>query len=77
MVREIEKQSVSYWYGEDRSASTPRVTQPVTALTAQEFQPIETFLARRLDIPNLQRLQTAQMIADRVGERLNVPKADR
>jgi hypothetical protein len=77
VVHEVEEQSVSYWYGQDRPASVPSVSQPVTGLTPQEFQLIETFLSRRLDIPNQQRLQSAQMIADRIGERLNVPKAER
>lgn len=77
VVHEVEEQSVSYWYGEDRSANAPRVTHTVSVLTQQEFQLIEAFLARRLDIPNLQRLQSAQMIANRMGERLNIPKSDR
>ena len=77
VVHEVEEQSVSYWYGQDKPDSVPRVHQPVTTLTEQEFQLIEAFLSRRLDIPNLQRLQSAQMIADRIGERLGVPKAER
>lgn len=77
VVHEVEEQSVSYWYGQEKIAFVPAVNQPVTALTAQEFQLIEAFLARRLDIPNLQRLQSAQTIADRIGSRLNVPKAER
>jgi uncharacterized RDD family membrane protein YckC len=77
VVHEVEEQSVSYWYGQEKTAFVPAVNQPVTALTAQEFQLIEAFLARRLDIPNLQRLQSAQTIADRIGTRLNVPKAER
>ncbi len=77
VVHEVEEQSVSYWYGQEKTAFVPAVNQPVTALTAQEFQLIEAFLARRLDIPNLQRLQSAQTIADRIGSRLNVPKAER
>ncbi len=77
VVHEVEEQSVSYWYSQEKSAYVPAVNQPVTALTAQEFQLIEAFLARRLDIPNLQRLQSAQTIADRIGTRLNVPKAER
>ena len=77
VVHEVEEQSVSYWYGQDRSAFVPKVVQPVTNLTAQEFQLIEAFLARRLDIPNLQRLQSAQMIADRIGNRLGIAKEER
>ena len=77
VVHEVEEQGVSYWYGQEKSGSAPIVNQPVTALTAQEFQLIEAFLARRLDIPNLQRLQSAQVIADRIGTRLNIPKTER
>jgi uncharacterized RDD family membrane protein YckC len=77
VVHEVDEQIASYWYGRERPASTPSVTQAVTGLTAQEFQLIETFLSRRLDIPNLQRLQSGQQIADRIGDRLNVPKAER
>ena len=78
VVHEVEEQSVSYTgTAREKSAYVPAVNQPVTALTAQEFQLIEAFLARRLDIPNLQRLQSAQTIADRIGTRLNVPKAER
>jgi len=77
VVHEVDEQVASYWYGHERPASVPSVNQAVTGLTAQEFQLIETFLSRRLDIPNLQRLQSGQQIADRIGERLNVPKAER
>jgi len=77
VVHEVEEQSASYWYGQEKTAFVPAVNQSVTALTAQEFQLIEAFLARRLDIPNLPRLQSTQTIADRIGSRLNVPKAER
>lgn len=77
VVHEVEEQSVSYWYGQERGAFVPKVTQPVTALTPQEFQLIEAFLARRLDLADAQRQQSAQMIADRIGDRLGVPKNER
>jgi len=77
VVHEVEEQSVSYWYGDAKSASTPQVNHTVSVLTDQEFQLIEAFLSRRLDIPNLQRLQSAQMIANRIGDRLNIPKTER
>lgn len=77
VVHEVEEQSVSYWYGDPKSASIPQVNHTVSALTDQEFQLIEAFLSRRLDIPNVQRLQSAQMIANRIGDRLNIPKEDR
>lgn len=74
VVHEVEEQGVFYWYGQEKSASAPSVAHEVTTLTDQEFQLVETFLARRLDIPNLQRLASAQAIANRMGERLNIPK---
>jgi len=77
VVHEVEEQSVSYWYGDAKSPSTPQVNHTVSVLTDQEFQLIEAFLSRRLDIPNLQRLQSAQMIANRIGDRLNIPKTER
>jgi len=77
VVHEVEEQGVFYWYGQEKSASAPSVTQEVASLTDQEFQLIETFLARRLDIPNLQRLSSAQAIADRMGARLHVLKDQR
>jgi uncharacterized RDD family membrane protein YckC len=77
VVHEVEEQGVFYWYGQQKSASAPSVTQEVAALTEQEFQLVETFLARRLDIPNLHRLASARVIADRMGERLHIPKEQR
>jgi uncharacterized RDD family membrane protein YckC len=77
VVHEVEEEGVFYWYGQDKSASAPAVTHEVTALTEQEFQLVESFLARRLDIPNLQRLASAQAIAGRMGERMNITKDQR
>jgi uncharacterized RDD family membrane protein YckC len=77
VVHEVEEQGAFYWYGQEKSASAPSVTQEVAALTDQEFQLVETFLARRLDIPDAQRLASARMIADRMGERLHIPKDQR
>jgi uncharacterized RDD family membrane protein YckC len=77
VVHEVEEEGVFYWYGQEKSASAPAVTREVTALTEQEFQLVETFLARRLDIPNLQRLASAQAIAGRMGERMNIAKDQR
>jgi uncharacterized RDD family membrane protein YckC len=77
VVHEVEEQGVFYWYGQEKPASAPSVSHEVAALTEQEFQLIETFLARRLDIPNMQRLASAQVIADRMGERLNIPREQR
>ena len=77
VVHEVEEQGVFYWYGQEKSASAPSVNHEIAALTEQEFQLVETFLTRRLDIPNLQRLSSAQVIADRMGERLHIPKDQR
>jgi uncharacterized RDD family membrane protein YckC len=77
VVHEVEEQGVFYWYGQEKSASAPSVTHEIAALTEQEFQLVETFLTRRLDIPNLQRLASAQAIAARMGERLHIPKDQR
>ena len=77
VVHEVEEQGVFYWYGQEKSASAPSVTHEVATLTEQEFQLVETFLTRRLDIPNLQRLASAQAIATRMGERLHIPQEQR
>jgi len=77
VVHEVEEQGVFYWFGQEKSAAAPSVSRQVAALTEQEFQLVETFLSRRLDIPNLQRLSSAQVIADRMGERLHIPREQR
>ena len=46
-------------------------------LTLQEAELIETFLARRLEIPPEVRRFNAQRIADMIGGRLNIPLAAR
>jgi len=78
VVHEIQEQGDSYWYAQLRSSTTaaPSV-ESITAMTAEEFQLIETFLNRRLDLPYDQRQRTAQSIADRIGTHLNVAPADR
>jgi uncharacterized RDD family membrane protein YckC len=78
VVHELQEQGDSYWYAQQNTATTttPSV-EAIAAMTAQEFQLIETFLNRRLDLPYEQRRQTAWTIADRIGSRLNVPGADR
>ncbi len=77
VIHEVEEQGVFYWYGHEKSSAAPSVSREVAALTEQEFQLIETFLTRRLDIPSQQRVASAQAIADRMGERLNIPKDQR
>jgi len=77
VVHEVEEQGTSYWYAQEKSVATPTVSHVVGGLSEQEFQLIEAFLARRLDIPNLQRLQSAEVIANRIGDRLNIPRAAR
>ncbi len=77
VIHELQEQGDSYWYGQKSDAVVTPPVEAITAMTAQEFQLIETFLNRRLDLPYEQRQQTAQTIADRIGTRLNVPPADR
>lgn len=54
------------------SASTEFVLPQAAQLTLQEAELIETFLARRLDIPSNVRWQNAQRIAQMVGTRLAI-----
>lgn len=77
VVHEIQEQGDSYWYAHERTSATSPPAEAIGTLTEQEFQLIETFLNRRLDLPNLQRLQSANDIADRIGTRLKVAPADR
>jgi hypothetical protein len=77
VVHEIQEQGDSYWYGQHSTATSSPSVEAITAMTAQEFQLIETFLNRRLDLPYPQRLQSAKDIADRIGARLSVAPADR
>ncbi len=44
-------------------------------LTAEEFEVIEAFLARRQDLPDHLRMQTARQLARRIREKLNVGAA--
>ena len=76
VVHEVAEQGDSYWYARQSTSSALPVAA-VTTLTAQEFQLIETFLNRRLDLPNLQRMQSAQEIANHIGRRLNVAPEQR
>jgi uncharacterized RDD family membrane protein YckC len=77
VVHELQEQGDSYWYAQKSTAVTAPSVEAITAMTPQEFQLIETFLNRRLDLPYEKRQQTAMVIADRIGTRLNVPIADR
>ena len=77
VVHEVQEQGDSYWYSQQNPAATTPSVEAIAAMTAQEFQLIETFLNRRLDLPYEQRLVTAKKIADRIGDRLNVPWQDR
>jgi uncharacterized RDD family membrane protein YckC len=77
VVHELQEQGDSYWYGQHSTVATAPSVEAIAAMTAQEFQLIETFLNRRLDLPYDQRQKTAVNIADRIGARLNVPPADR
>jgi uncharacterized RDD family membrane protein YckC len=77
VVHELQEQGDSYWYGQQSTAVATPSVEAIAAMTAQEFQLIETFLNRRLDLPYDQRQKTAINIADRIGTRLNVPASDR
>jgi uncharacterized RDD family membrane protein YckC len=77
VVHEIQEQGDSYWYAQQSTGTIAPSVEAITSMTAQEFQLIETFLNRRLDLPYEQRVQTAQSIAERIGARLNVPAGDR
>lgn len=76
-VHEVQEQGDSYWYASERPAAVAPIGDKIAALSAQEFQLIETFLNRRLDLPLDQRAQTAQNIANRIGDHLAVAVADR
>jgi hypothetical protein len=77
VVHEIQEEGDSYWYAQQPTGATLPPIEAIASITAQEFQLIETFLNRRLDIPNLQRMQTAKDIAERFGARLKVAPEDR
>lgn len=77
VVHELQEQGDSYWYAQQSPGGTTPPVEAITAMTVQEFQLIETFLNRRLDLPYEQRMQTAWSIADRIGTRLNIRLEDR
>jgi len=77
VVHELQEQGDSYWYAQQSTETTPASVEAITTMTGQEFQLIETFLNRRLDLPYEQRVATAKDIAGRIGERLKVPPTDR
>jgi uncharacterized RDD family membrane protein YckC len=77
VIHEIQEQGDSYWYAQQNAGGTAVQVEAISKMTAQEFQLVETFLNRRLDLPYDQRQQTARSIADRIGLRLNVLPADR
>jgi uncharacterized RDD family membrane protein YckC len=61
--------------------NTPTQTEftlhQAAGLTLQEAELIETFLARRLDIPQDVRRMNGQRIAEMIGRRLNIPPESR
>jgi len=77
VVHEVQEQGDSYWYASERPAAVAPIGDKIAALSAQEFELIETFLNRRLDLPLEQRAQTAQGIANRIGDHLGVAPGDR
>lgn len=76
VVHEIQEQGDSYWYAQQRMPITAASAEAIRSLTEDEFQLIETFLNRRLDLSNFQRMQSARVIADHIGQRLNAPAQD-
>jgi hypothetical protein len=56
------------------ASTTPAAVSPNVAvrLNLQEFELMEAFLARRLDLTPEVRRDTAQLIAHRIGEKLGV-----
>lgn len=56
---------------------TEFVLHQAAGLTLQEAELIETFLARRLDIPMDVRQASSRRIADMISRRLNVPQESR
>jgi uncharacterized RDD family membrane protein YckC len=64
------------WYANE-SRATNKLGDVATAISASEFQLIETFLARRLDLDPEIRWRQAQAIADRVAEKLKLEAASR
>lgn len=51
VVHELQEQGDSYWYAQQSSAPTSASVEAISTMTAQEFELIETFLNRRLDLP--------------------------
>lgn len=77
VVHELQEQGDSYWYAQQSTDSVATSVEAISAMSEQEFQLIETFLNRRLDLPYERRVETARNIADRIGARLNVPPENR
>ncbi len=70
VVHELQELGDSYWYGQHSTAATAPSVEAIAAMTAQEFQLIETFLNRRLDLPYDQRQKTAVNIVTALGHGL-------
>jgi uncharacterized RDD family membrane protein YckC len=64
------------WYG-DQSRDAQVVGDVAASITRTEFQLIETFLARRLDLPREVRQKQAEVIAERVGVKLKIDRKSR
>ena len=70
VVHETSDREASLFFN---TARTPGMAMPQAAnLTLQEAELIETFLARRLDIPPEVRRQNGQRIAEMIAGRLNI-----
>ncbi len=76
VVHDTRSVEDTMWYSnETRTATT--LGDVAGFITPTEFQLIEVFLARRLDLPAEVRLKQAEIIAGRVGQKLKIEPANR
>jgi hypothetical protein len=64
------------WYANEARAGHT-LGDVAASITRNEFQLIETFLARRLDLPPEVRQKQAEVIAERVGAKLKIARESR
>lgn len=76
VVHESAEVSDTMWYS-DSTRPVANVGDVARALTDTEFQVIETFLSRRLDLTPEARVNSATTIAERIGAKLQIEKANR
>jgi uncharacterized RDD family membrane protein YckC len=61
------------WYA-DESRAAQQIGDVAAAITAMEFELVETFLARRLDLPPEVRQKQAEVIAQRIADKMKVAR---